>query len=65
MRGNAQHQLEEVYDWAVFLKYFRSILLEFDTDCTLRKRQYGCTFYDNLGLLIKSWINKVGKQQMS
>ncbi len=32
LRGDAQHQLEEVQDWAAHLEHFQSILLEFDAN---------------------------------
>ncbi len=32
LRGNAQHQLEKVQDWAAHLEYFQSILQEFDAN---------------------------------
>ncbi len=32
LRGDTQHQLEEVQDWAAHLKHLQSILLEFDAN---------------------------------
>ncbi len=34
-RGDAQHQLEEVQDWATYLEHLQSILLEFNTNNAL------------------------------
>ncbi len=53
LRGDAQHQLEEVQDWAAHLEYLQSILLEFDVNNAPGEGQLGRTFYDGLRLLIK------------
>ncbi len=37
LRGDAQHQLEEVQDWAAHLEHFQSILLEFDANNALEE----------------------------
>ncbi len=65
MRGDAQHQSEEVQDWAAHLEHLQSILLEFDADCAPGEGQLGRTFYDGLRPSIKLWIDEVGRQQMS
>ncbi len=41
LRGDAEHQLEEVQDCAAHLEYFQSILLEFDTNNTPGEGQLG------------------------
>ncbi len=48
LRGDIQHLLKEVQDWATHLKHFLSILLEFDTNYGPRGVQLGCTFYDGV-----------------
>ncbi len=48
LRGDAQHQLEEVQDWAAHLKYLQSILLKFDANNNPWEGQLGRTFYDSL-----------------
>ncbi len=53
LRGDAQHQLEEVQDWVAYLEYLQSILLEFDTNNAPGEGQLGQTFYDSLRPLIK------------
>ncbi len=53
LRGDAQHQLEEVQDWAVHLEHLQSILLEFDTNNVPREGQFGRIFYDGLRPSIK------------
>lgn len=53
LKRNAQHQSEKIPDWAIHLKYFKSILLESDTNNTLQKGQLGQIFYNGLKLLIK------------
>ncbi len=61
LRGDAQHQSEEVQDWAAYLEHFQSILLEFDTNNAPRESQLGRTFYNGLRLLIKLWIADLGE----
>ncbi len=51
--GDAQHQLEEVQDWAAHLEYLQSILLKFDTNNAPRESQLGRIFYDGLRPSIK------------
>ncbi len=53
LRGNAQHQLEEVQDWAAHLEHLQSILLKFDANNTIGEDQLSQTFYDGLRPLIK------------
>lgn len=65
MRGDSQHQLEEVQDWAAHLEHLQSILVEFDADCAPLEGQLGRTFYDGLRPSIKLWIDEVGRQQLS
>ncbi len=60
LRGDAQHQLEDVQDWAAYLEHSRSILLEFDANNTSREGQLGRTFYDGLRPRIKLWITNIG-----
>ncbi len=61
MSGDAQHQLEEVQDWAVHLEHLQSILLEFDANNAPREGQLGRTFYDGLRPSIKLWIADIGE----
>ena len=61
LRGDAQHQPEEIPDWAIYLKHLQSILLEFDADNVLREGQLSLTFYDGLRPLIKLWIADIGE----
>ncbi len=56
LRGDAQHQVEELQDWAVHLEHFQSILQEFDTNNASRGSQLSQTFHDGLRPLIKLWI---------
>ncbi len=56
LRGDVQYQLEEVQDWAIYLEYLQSILLEFDANNAPQEGQLGQTFYDGLRPLIKLWI---------
>ena len=56
LRGDAQHQLEEVQDWAIHLEHFQSILLEFDANNAPGESQLGQTFYNGFKPLIKLWI---------
>ncbi len=56
LRGDAQHELEEVQDWTAHLEYLQSILLEFDANNAPGKVQLGRTFYDGLRPSIKLWI---------
>lgn len=65
MRGDSQHQLEEVQDWAAHLEHLQSILVEFDADCAPLEGQLCRTFYDGLRPSIKLWIDEVGRQQLS
>ena len=65
MRGDSQHQQEEVQDWAAHLEHLQSILVEFDADCAPLEGQLGRTFYDGLRPSIKLWIDEVGRQQLS
>ncbi len=44
LRGDAQHQSEEVQDWAAHLEHLQSILLEFDTNNAPQEGQHGHTF---------------------
>ncbi len=53
--------MEEVQDWAVYLKHLESILLEFDTNNISGEGQLGRTFYDGLRPLIKLWIADIGE----
>ncbi len=53
-RGDAQHQLEEVQDWAAHLEHLQCILLEFDANNASGKGQLRRTFYDSLRPSIKS-----------
>ncbi len=41
LRGDAQHQLEEVQDWAAHLEHLQSILLKFDANNTPGEGQLG------------------------
>ncbi len=61
LRGDAQHQSEEVQDWAAHLEYLQSILLEFDTNNALREGQLGRTFYDGLRPSINLWIADISE----
>ncbi len=61
LRGDAQHQLEEIQDWAAHLEHLQSILLEFDANNALGEGQLGRTFYDGLRPSIKLWIADVGE----
>ncbi len=61
LRGDAQHQLEEVQDWAAHLEHLQSILLQFDANNAPREGQLGQTFYDGLRLFIKLWIADIGE----
>ncbi len=61
LRGDAQHQLEEVQDWAAYLEHLQSILLEFEANNALGKGQLGRTFYDSLKTSIKLRIADIGE----
>ncbi len=61
LRGDAQHQIEEVQDWAVHLEHLLSILLEFDANNAPRDSQLNRTFYDGLRPSIKLWIANIGE----
>ena len=65
MRGDSQHQQEEVQDWAAHLEHLQSILLEFDADCAPSEGQLCHTFYDGLRPSVKLWIGEEGRQQLS
>lgn len=52
-KSDFQHQLEEVQDWATYLKCLKSILLEFDVECTPGEGQLGHTISNRLKPLIK------------
>ncbi len=56
LRGDAQHQLEELQDWVTHLEHLQSILLEFDANNASGEGQLGRTFYDGLRPSIKLWI---------
>ncbi len=56
LRGDTQHQLEEVQDWVAHLEHLQSILLEFDANNAPREGQLGRTFYNGLKPSIKLWI---------
>ncbi len=59
LRGDTQHQLEEVQDWAAHLEHLQSILLEFDNNNASREGQLGRTFYNSLRPSIKLYIINV------
>ncbi len=59
LREDAQHQSEEVQDWAAHLEHFQSILMEFDTNNAPKEGQLVGTFYDGLKYSIKLWINNI------
>ncbi len=61
LRGDAQHQLEEVQDSVVHLEHLQFILLEFDANNAPQKGQLGQTFYDGLRPSIKLWIADIGE----
>ncbi len=61
MRGDAQHQLEEVQDWAAHLEHLQFILLEFNANNVPQEGQLGRTFYDGLRPSIKLWIADIGE----
>ncbi len=61
LRGDAQHQLEEVQDSAAYLEHLQSILLEFDANNALGESSLSRTFYDSLRPLIKLWIANIGE----
>ncbi len=61
LRGDAQHQSEEVQDWTAHLEHLQSILLEFDANNSPQESQFGQTFYDDLRPLIKLWIADIGE----
>ncbi len=61
LRRDAQHQLEEVQDWAAHLEHFQSILFEFDANNVPQEGQLGRTFYDGLNPSIKLWIDDIGE----
>ncbi len=61
LRGDAQHQLEEVQDWAAHLEHLQSILLKFDAKNAPAEGQLGRTFYDGLRPSIKLWIADIGE----
>ncbi len=61
LRGDAQHQLEEVQDWATYLEHLQSIHLEFDANNAPKKSQLGQSFYNSLRPLIKLWIAEIGE----
>ncbi len=61
LKGDAQHQLEEVQDWAAHLEQLQSILLEYDANNALGEGQLGQTFYDGLRPSIKLWIANIGE----
>ncbi len=56
LRRDAQHQSEEVQNWAAHLEHFQSILLEFDVNNIPQEGQLDHIFYDDLRSLIKLWI---------
>ncbi len=61
LRGDAQHQLEDVQDWAAHLEHLQSILQEFDVNNAPEEGQLGRTFYDGLRPSIKLWIVNIGE----
>ncbi len=61
MRRDAQHQLEEIQDWATHLEHLQSILLEFDANNAFREGQLGYTFCDGFRFSIKLWITNIGE----
>ncbi len=61
LRGDTQHQLQEVQAGAAHLKHLQSILLEFDANNTLEEGQLGRSFYDGLWPSIKVWIADIGE----
>ena len=65
MRGDSQHQQEEVQDWAAHLEHLQSILLEFDADYAPSEGQLCRTFYDGLRTSVILWIGKKCQQQLS
>ncbi len=64
LRGDVQHQLEEVQDWSAHLKHLQSMLLEFDANNVPGKSQLGQTFYDGLRPSIKLWIANIEKDML-
>ncbi len=64
LRRDAQHQLEEVQDWAAQLKHLQSILVKFDANNTPKESQLGHTFYDGLRPLIKLWIADIREDML-
>lgn len=52
-KEDSQYQLDEIQDQAIYLDYFLSILLEFDTNYTPKEGQLSGTFYNGLRLWIK------------
>ncbi len=61
MRGDAQHQLEEVQDWATHLEHLPSILLKFDANNAPQEGQLGRIVYDGLKPSIKLWNADIGE----
>ncbi len=59
LRRDTQHQSEEIQDWAAYLEYLQSILLEFDANNAPQEGQLGRTFYDGLRSSIKLWITSI------
>ncbi len=61
LRGDAQHQLKEIQNWAAHLEHLQSILLEFDANNAPGKGQLSQTFYDGFKSLINLWIADIGE----
>ncbi len=64
LRGDAQHQSEEVQDWAAHLEHLQSILQKFDANNAPQEGQLGRTFYNGLRPSIKLWIADMGEDML-
>ena len=57
-KKDSQYQLEEIYDWALYLKYFQSIFIKFDLIATLTKSSMVRYFEKSLKPSIKVEIDQ-------
>ena len=58
IKRDSQHQQEEAQDWASYLQYLKSILIEFNPRCTFIKNVLCQYFYKGLRPSIRLWIDK-------
>ena len=57
LKKDSQYQLEKVYNWASYLKYLQSFLMEFNPVAALTESTINRYFKESLKLSIKANMN--------